>query len=244
MAMTISAPIVDPVTGETHNWVDPRRMTKLLGNLSIDVFSFRLYGSQEKTYETADKELRDHGRLIRCYRYLTDDNRLNLPFNACRTVVLYEVIMAWYEVSGFEVPAKVTQSKEEAMAKAKVTTAEAEQADAEAGTTTKSKEPRVTNKSIITSGLLAGDDDDTIMASVKEHFPNGKADSKHIGYYRHFLVKEGKLEKQPRKSRAKSEEAAEEVTPVEVAAPKAKAAAAPAKAAAKPAAKAPAKARR
>jgi len=236
MITTISAPIVDEKTGETHTWVNPNWLGHLLGNLSIDTFSFKLYGSQEKTYELALKDLRDRGKLIRCYHYLTDDNRLALPLNACRNVVLYEVIRAWYEVSGIEVPAKVTQQMEAAMAKAKATTADAEQE--EGATATKTKEPRVTNKSIIEAGLLAGKDEATIMAEVKAHFPDGKADSKHVGYYRHYLVKEGKLAAQPRKSRAKAaEEAAPE--PKEVAAPKGKAAAAPVKAAAS---KTPAKA--
>lgn len=126
------------------------------------------------------------------------------------------------------------------MAKAQAT-APAEEAAAET-----TKEPRVTNRSIIESGLLAGTPDEEILAQVKARFPEGKADMKHVAYYRHFLVKAGKLEAQPRKSRKKAEAVEAAPEPAKAAAkPAARAAAAPpAKAVAAKAAPAKAPARR
>lgn len=224
--------------------VDMKKVGKVIADYDIDLIPFKIYGSMVLTVEKAERTLFDRQKLVRCYHFLADDSRLALPLNACRAVVLGEIIRVWYEVSGIEVPAKVTQTQEARMAKAKATTAEAETEAAATGAVA-TKEPRITNRSIIEAGLLAGKDNATIMAEVKEHFPNGKADDKHIGYYRHYLVKEGKLEKPVKAPRAKKEKAAPEAeaTPAVVSAKagSAKAApAAPAKAApAAPAAAAP-----
>lgn len=225
--------------------IDMKKVGQVIAEYDIDLIPFKIYGSQVLTIEKAERTLFDRQKLVKCYHFLADDNRLALPLNACRAVVLGEIIRVWYEVSGIEVPAKVTHTQEARMAKAKATTAEAESAAAEAGTTV-TKEPRITNRSIIEAGLLAGKDNPTIMAEVKEHFPNGKADDKHIGYYRHYLVKDGKLEKVARAPRAKKEKAEPEVAAapavVSAKAGSAKSApAAPAKAA--PAAKTAAKAK-
>lgn len=197
----------DPPLGHV---VDKKKVGKVIAEYDIDLIPFKIYGSQIVTIEKAERTLFDRQTLLKCYHFLADDDRLDLPVNACRAVVLGEIIRVWYEVSGFEVPAKVTHTQEVRMAKAKATSAEAEGAEAASGAVA-TKEPRITNKSIITNGLLAGHDDEKIMASVKEHFPDGKADSKHVGYYRHFLVKEGKLEARPRAARAKKEVSAAEV---------------------------------
>lgn len=192
--------------------------------------TFVIYGSLMRTLTEAEKMLQDTGILIRCYHYLTEDDRLTLPLHACRQVVLGEIQMVWYQISGREVPAKVTENQEERMAKAKSTTAEQEQTEGAAPS--KSKEPRITNRSIIEAGLLAGKPEDEILAEVKARFPDGKANSSHISYYRHFLVKAGKLEAQPRKTRSKAAEEAQAPEPQAVQATKGSAKAAAPKAAA------------
>ncbi len=62
-------------------------------------------------------------------------------------------------------------------------------------------------KSIAEAGLRAGTNEDQILAQIKKQFPGGKADVSHIRYYRHFLVKAGELEKQPRAKKEKVEKA-------------------------------------
>lgn len=224
-------------------WViEGKKLKQTIAVYDINLVGFNIYGSQLKTVEEAETRLFDRQTLVKCYHFLTDDHRLDLPLNACRGVVLGEIIRIWYEVSGIEVPAQVTINQEVRMAKAKETTAAAEAAAAENGAAPTTKEPRITNRSIIENGLLAGKSDEEILAAVKAQFPNGKADSKHIGYYRHYLVKDKKLEKQERKPRAKKEKAAvaevvAEPAKVAATAGSAKAAAAPA---AKTAGKAPA----
>lgn len=228
-------------------WVDPKKMAVVLAEYEVGGTTFKIYGSQTRTFAEANRKLDDRQTLIQAYHFLTDDNRLALPFNACRAVVLDSIMTVWYGQLGFDIPGKTQSHMEQRMAKAKATSAEAEQAAA--GTTEAStKEPRVTNRSIIEAGLLAGKDDETIMAEVKEHFPEGKADKKHIAYYRHYLVQDGKLEKQPRAPRAKKEKPVveEAAAPAKVAAkagtakvatPPSVAKAAPAKAAGKAKAK-------
>lgn len=211
---TPSLKVVDPLGYD----VPKQMVSAVLADFDIDLVPFKIYGSQVKTIEEAERVLYDRQLLVRCYHFLTDDNRLALPFNACRAVVLGHIIEIWYEVSGYEVPAKVTRNQEARMAKAKETTAEAEAAAAEKGAVA-TKEPRVTVKSIISTGLLAGRTEDQILAEVKTHFPNGKADAKHVAYYRHFLVKDGKMEKPvkapkpPKEPKAKKEPAAAAAAP-------------------------------
>lgn len=173
------------------------KLNQLLATYDINLVTFNIYGSQLRTVEEAERKLWDRTLVVRCYHFLTDDTRLALPLNACREVILGELIKVWYETSGFEVPAKVTRNQEVRMAKAKATDAAAEQA-AEGTTATATKEPRITSRSIIVAGLLAGTPNEEILAQVKRHKPNSKADDKHIAYYRHYLEKDGKLEKKPR----------------------------------------------
>lgn len=245
--MTVSAPITDERTGVVYHWTHPLKLNQLLAEYDIALVQFKIYGSQGRTYDAALKQLFDRQTLVKCYHFLTDDHRLDLPLNACREVVLGEIMRIWYEVSELEPPARFIINQEARMAKAKETTQAAEAAG-EAGTATAVKEPRVTNRSIIENGLLAGQSNEEIMKAVKARFPDGKADDKHIGYYRHFLVKAGKLEKQPRapratKAKAGTEASAEAAAPAKVAA-KAGSAKAAEEAPAKPAAKAaPAKAK-
>jgi hypothetical protein len=203
-----------------------------IADYDIDTYVFKIWGSRHKTLEYANKVLDDRQALIKTYHFITGDHRLALPLYACRQVVLRHIQVKWFEFNGFEVPVQVTSNLETEMAKAATKTAEDEQGSTEA----KTKEPRITNRSIIEAGLLAGKSDEDILAEVKERFPDGKADSKHVAYYRHFLTKEGKLEKQPRKSRAKAEATEEAPAPAKAAAaPAAKKA--PAKAAPAPAAR-------
>ena len=189
---------------------DPKtfRPKRLAANYQIGtIVSLPIYESRTLTLELAEKLLsKDRQILIKVYHFLSDDHRLALPMRAVLNAVLGEIQLVWYEIRGIAIPPKVMAHQEERMAKAKATTAEQETEQA----ATKTKEPRVTNRSIIEAGLLAGTPDEEILAQVKERFPNGKADMKHIAYYRHFLVKEGKLEKPPRKERAKKEAVAEE----------------------------------
>lgn len=191
----------------------------LAEGVSVIIYTGLIY-----TFEAARKRLTHRGILV-AYRHLSGDVRLDVSLIAATNVVLGEVQNAWYLVNGKDIPLSVMSGQE-------LRFQEALMAKAVAGedkvTTKAAKEPRVTNRSIIEAGLLNGDSDDTILAAVKEQFPEGKADSTHVRYYRHFLEKQGKLEKSERKPRVKKEKA-EKVEKVE-AAPVKKTASAPVKA--------------
>jgi hypothetical protein len=216
------------VDGKAPWELEPHKANWLIAEYEIGGTIFKIYGGRTRTLEEAAKVLEDRRTLINTYAYISGDTRSALPLRACKTAMLQEIQVKWFEFNQFEVPPRVQQRLEECMAKAQAKAAEAEGTETEG----KSKEPRITNRSIIEAGLLAGKSDEDIVAEVKEHFPNGKADAKHVAYYRHFLVKDGKLEAQPRKTRAKkAEEPAPETTKAAAAPAARKAAAAPAKAA-------------
>lgn len=222
-----------------HNvpwYVPPRKFKWLIAEYEIGGTTFNIYGSRHRTLEEAEKKLRSRTALILAYQHLTGDMRSALPFNAVTRAMICHVQVKWFEFNGFEVPVKVASNEEESMAKA----AKAAATDETEGQPAATKEKRVTNRSIIESGLRSGKSDEDILAEVKEHFPEGKADMKHVAYYRHFLVKAGEIEAQPRKSRAKAPVEATETAPAPVKAQAAKAA--PAKATAGKPVAAPAKA--
>ena len=177
-------------------------LPRVFADYAIGGSTFKIYGSKVRTLEEAERRLRDRRTLILSYHFLADDDRTILPLSACRDVVLGEVQHVWYEVHGLEIPDYMIQRQEERMAKAKQAAPEQD------GAQPKEKGPRITNRSIIENGLLAGQSNEQILAAVKQQFPDGKADASHITYYRNALVKDGKLEKQPRQTKAKKAEEA------------------------------------
>lgn len=165
-----------------------------IGDVHVTIYSGLLYTMQEVEKELGQKE------VILAYRYLSGDERLDFSFYKAKKVVLGEIQNVWYEVNGLDVPQKVASQQEQRLREAIVAKKEEE------GTKEKaSKEPRITIKSICETGLLAGKSEEQILKEVKAKFPDSKADASHVRYYRHFLVKDGKLEKLPRATKPKAE---------------------------------------
>lgn len=193
----------------------------LRGRIEVGGMSINVYGSMLRTYDEV-KDLMP-GSYVRPYVTLTGDHRPDFSLRAAKKVVLYAVTRAWYEYMDRPIPESVLIKEAQARQEA----AMAKKTQDEATKTPKGPKPeRVTNKSIICNGLLAGQSDEQILAAVKKHNSETKADGSHISYYKSYLYKTGQLERP-----AKPEKAA----PVEKPAKAAKAAAAPAAAA--PAAK-------
>lgn len=169
-----------------------------------------IYGSLGLTLDTAEREI-NNKQVVNAYRFLSGDERLDFSMVAARKVVLYEVQSAWYEANGKDIPQSVMSQQELTLREAMVATKAKDEAAAAAGAT-KTKEPRVTVKSIIEAGLRAGTSNEEILKQVKAKFPEGKADDSHVRYYRHFLVKAGELEKLPRPTKPKAEKAQKTLT--------------------------------
>lgn len=180
------------------------------GKVEIGGVTFILYGSMIKTDQAVAREYRK--AIFRAYVALTGDDRLAVRYELALRVVRGAVNKAWYEEQDKPVPPRLLAHLEEYMARAKQTVQEEEAADE-----TPVKKERISAKSIIRNGLLAGTKDEDILEEVKATFPDSKADSTHLSYYRSELYKEGLLEKPARAAKA----AAEEEVP-ETPAPKAK----------------------
>jgi len=164
--------------------------TYLVGGIAITI-----YRGLSRTMEFAEKEI-GWTHAQKHYRDLMHDTRLALPYSKVMAVVLGDVQNRWYTTCGFDIPAEVMSNQEKRMAEA--TTAAPETEATEAGEAAQGKakgKDRITNKSIIEAGIIAGKSEEEILAEVKSHFPNGKADSKHVAYYRHFLQKAGTIPK-------------------------------------------------
>lgn len=147
---------------------------------------FMIMGSMTKTDQRVCQESRT--TILRVYKNYTGNDQWVQPERA-RTVVRYMVLEAWYKVQDKPVPEFITQRFSEAIEMAKKAQTET------AATETVAKEPRVSSKSIITQGLLAGKPDEAILAEVKAHNPDGKADASHLSYYRSKLYASGELER-------------------------------------------------
>lgn len=177
---------------------------------SIGEVTVTLYSGLIHTLKQAEIDLKQK-QVILGYRFLSGDERLDFNMNRARSVVLGEVQNAWYEANGYDIPPQVMSNQEQRLREAIV--AKKEAAAAEGGEKQakekQAKEKRVTVKSIAETGLLAGKSEDDILAEIKANFPGGKADITHVRYYRHFLVKDGQLEKLPRKPKATKADIAE-----------------------------------
>ena len=166
-----------------------------------------IYSGLHHTLKEAEQELSKKD-IVKAYRYLSGDERLDFSMARATKVVLGEVQNAWYEANGKDIPPEVMSNQERRLQEALV----AKKDEAAEGGEKKAKEPRVTVKSIIEAGLRAGKEEEAIVKEVKKAFPDGKADASHVRYYRHFLVKAGELEKLPRKTKPKAEKAPKTVT--------------------------------
>lgn len=176
---------------ELHNAISQHFLT--------DTVSVIIYSGLWYTIEQARRSL---GRkdIVQSYRWLSGVDVVSTE--AATNVVLGEIQNQWYLVNGQDIPQKVMSNQERRLQEAVMA-----KAAAEGDTPVKEKAPRVTNRSIIETGLLNGDSDEKILKAVKKQFPDGKADESHIKYYRHALVKAGQLEAQPRAPRvAKAKE--------------------------------------
>ena len=162
-----------------------------------------LYRSHLRTCHLAREQMTQR-QVIIAYEQIAD---ANVPPGASmketREVVVGDIQNRWYQTAGVALPPRVEQSQAQRLEETKM-------AKAKKDTTEKAaKEPRITVKSIVTNGLLAGHSDEQIAESIVEQCPDtaaAKAPNTHIAYYRSMLVKAGELEKQPRKSRAAAEE--------------------------------------
>lgn len=175
-----------------------------------------IYLSARYTLEQARDELSPTD-ILHHYYELTKDDRANINLDAALHAVLYHIQVQWFVVSGKPVPAQVTARYEQALGEAKV--ARKTEAAAEGGTATGSKPKkglsnRVTIKTIAENAIRQGKSVDDTIAEVKAAYPNSKFNAKHVGYYRHFMVQRGEVEKLPR---AKKEKPAATETPAKAA---------------------------
>jgi hypothetical protein len=188
-----------------------------IGQAEFGDVVIQLYRSQNITYNEADRILTEL-QVRRAYEHIAGDRAsLSVPRGRARAVVLGATIVEWYLAQGLPVPPNVTANQAQRLEDAFMGKPETTE-----GATKAKKEPRVTNRSIIEAGLLGGKlTDEQILAEVKKVFPNGKADLKHVAYYRHFLVKEGKMAKPEKPAKApKAPKAAKtEEAPAAAAAP-------------------------
>jgi hypothetical protein len=146
--------------------------------------------------------------VIAMYREISGDNRLTIGMHSARQVIKGDLQAAWYVAMGKDVPHRVTSNQEERMAKAKQATAESEQ-EQTAAKSNGERKPRTTIRSIIETGLLAGTPHDQILKQVHEFKPGAKADEKHIAYYRHYLIAQGKMERPAKVEKPKKEKTSE-----------------------------------
>lgn len=187
----------------------------------------KIYRGLTRTYNASCDLSRKE--IMIAYKCITGEYaRPDASFYSVQAVVLGEIQNRWYEATGQPLPPRVEANQAQRLEDAKMAK---KTSSAETATATKeAKEPRISIKSVITGGLLAGKSDEAIAEELTEMFP-GKAAAKnpaqHISYYRSALVKDGQLEKQPRKTKTKAE-AEEAETPAPA---KGKKAAAPAAAA-------------
>ena len=188
MALTHRVRQGDP---DFHPWT-------VIGTYVAGDQEIKLHQGLITTVRQAEHELKDRS-VLRRYAEITKDSRASVNLYWARIVVLCDMQVEWYKEQDLPIPAKVTNALESSMAKAK-----AEKSESEGGSTgSKSKAPRITAKSIITQGLLAGKSAEKILAEVHAKVADSKADGTHITYYRSALEKEGKLEKSERPARAK-----------------------------------------
>lgn len=186
-----------------------------VGHTIVGGVMFPIFRGHMATYTYGNEKV-GKNLILQAYRGLTGDDRMLVPYGLAKDAVLLKLELAWFESDGQPEPQKVVQHLEEVMAKAKTTEPANE---VEAGKETKSKEPRVTSRSIIEAGLRKtqgayGDGEaEAIVAEVKKHFPDGKADLSHVQYYRHFLIRNGELpkrEKPPKAEKVKKADESEE----------------------------------
>ena len=180
--------------------------------------AFYLLETQVETLDEVERSGRTNlGGVLRAYAAYSGDERNNVSRRRAIRVVQGAVQEAWYKSRGLPIPPKVIANQDVRLQEALMATKEADEETTKKGKSMEPKEKRVTAKDIITNGLLKGTPDEEILAEVKEALPNQKTDMRHIDYYRHFLTKEGKLEKRPRRTRTKKaeENGAEEDAEVE-----------------------------
>ncbi len=203
----------------------------LVDQLIIEGITINIYKGLTVTYDAAIKLSRKNVLLL--YKYFTGDYaRVDASFYSIQGVVVGEIQNRWYAANGLSLPPRVEANQAQRLEDAKM--AKKNETTEKAEKTATPKEPRVTVKSVITAGLLAGKPDADIAAEIQEMFPDkaaAKNPSQHISYYRSALVSDGQLEKQPRQSKPKAEKVEGEAAPAKGK----KAAAAPAAAPATPA---------
>jgi hypothetical protein len=138
--------------------------------------------------------------VIAAFRGLVPDAPHGVGLERALPIVQGQVQIDWYQAKGKEVPRRCVVNQEARLNEGK---AQPEVAVDEEGKPQRSK-PGLKVKDIICEGLLAGRKDEDILEAVREKFADSKATKKDIGYYRHKLRNEGRLERHvPKNSKKK-----------------------------------------
>lgn len=181
------------------------KLKELLDQLIIDGVVINLYRGLSVTFDAAMKLSKKD--VLNLYKAFNGEYaRIDASYYCIQGAVVGEIQNRWYRAAGLPLPPQVEANQAQRLEDVKM--AKKKEAAAEGSTAT--KEPRVTIKSVITAGLLAGKPDADIAKELETNFPGkaaAKNPSQHISYYRSALVKDGQLEKQPRKTKPKAEKA-------------------------------------
>ncbi len=181
-----------------------------LGPATISGVIVHLFQGQGFTLEYNERLLRRNaGDVIRVYRELSKDLDGTRNFERMLQVVLGQVLIEWYTIKGVMVPVSVERNQQQRLREARMS----EQSNEQGGTAT-APAKRTTIKSIIENGLLAGDSNEKILAAVKAHNPEAKADDNHIKYYRYYMVKDGRLQADESTTKRRAKKASPDGAPV------------------------------
>jgi hypothetical protein len=140
------------------------------------------------------------------YRALTADHRDEVDLKKAKDVVVGHMQQEWFHHAGKAIPAYSITAQEQRVKDAKES--EMSATTETNGTTKPKKEKRATVGGLIRSELARNFSDEVILKNIGEKFPESKATTKDIAYYRSKMRNEGLLPKYVRPKAEKKEKPA------------------------------------
>jgi hypothetical protein len=222
-------------------------MSAPMGSIQVHGVPVQMFKGQSTTLHRADHALTNL-EVVQAYKALSGDPRNSYDFVKAKAVVLGEIQLRWFEMSGLEIPTRVSNNQKARIQEARMSdetstaTVDGAATTQTTGTPAKKKEAggRLTARSILEKGILAKGgimtdaEQDELIAEVKRQIPSSRAYRSHITYYLHYLVKTKQLpesvkaQKQPKAAKPVATEAADNGAPAAAAVPGNKLADAPA----------------